>query len=114
MDVVHDAVATSGDTYEEPIRIVAPPEVREFVRARGGKLYVWTVPHFSPRGTLTLLETATIRPAKRAGGFARFAAGDFSLYLDCGPRAWPDELVLELKRRRRVVRAYWNDCAYVM
>jgi len=114
MNAVENAVVSGGGTYEEPIRIVAPADVREFVRGRGGKLYVWTVPHFSPRGTITLLETATIRPAKRAEGFARFTAGDFYLYLDCGTRAWPDELVLELKRRRRVVRAYWNACAYVM
>jgi len=114
MNAVENAVAFGGGTYEEPIRIVAPPDVREFVRARGGKLYVWTVPHFSPRITITLLETATTRPADRPGGFARFTAGDFDLYLDSGPWAWPQELVLELKRRGRVVRAYWNDCAYVM
>jgi len=114
MNVVEHAVVSGGGTYEEPIRIVAPPDVREFVRARGGKLYVWTVPHFSPRITITLLETATTRPAGPAERFVRFSAGDFDLYLDSGPLAWPDELVLELKRRRRLVRAYWNDCAYVM
>ena len=114
MNVLENAVVSGGGTYEEPIRIVAPADVREFVRARGGRLYVWTVPHFSPRGTITLLETATTRPGRRADGFARFTAGDFALYLDCGPRDWPKELVLELKRRRRVVRAYWNNLAYVM
>ncbi len=44
----------------------------------------------------------------------RFSAGDFDLYLDSGRYAWPEELVLELKRRRRIVRAYWNNLAYVM
>jgi hypothetical protein len=114
MNVLEEAVVSGGGTYEEPIRIVAPADVREFVRGRGGKLFVWTVPHFSPRVTITLLETATERPAGPAEGFVRFAAGDFDLYLDCGRRAWPTELVLELKRRRRLVRAYWNNCAYVM
>ena len=114
MNVLDHAVASSGGVYEEPIRIVAPPDVREFVRARGGRLYVWTVPHYSPRGTITLLETAASRPAGAADRFVRFTAGDFDLYLDCGPRAWPRELVLELKRRRQVVRAYWDNCAYVM
>jgi len=112
MDVL-SAVVSGGGTYEEPIRIVAPPDVREFVRARGGRLYVWTVPHFSPRGTITLLETATVRPGRPAGDYARFSAGDFTLLLDCGPRAWPREIVLELKRRH-IVRAYWNNLAYVM
>jgi hypothetical protein len=106
--------AEAGAFYEEPIRIIASDEVRTFVRERGGRLYVWMVAHRSVRATITLLETATTCPRGPAERFVRFSAGDFDLYLDSGRYAWPDELVLELKRRRRVVRAYWNNLAYVI
>ena len=105
--------AQAGGVYEEPIRIVAADDVRRFVRERGGRLYVWTVAHRGPRSVITLLETATTCPQGPTLGFVRFSAGDFDLYLDAGGRDWPDELVLELGWRRRLVRAYWNNRAYL-
>ena len=114
MDTVVETTELGGAYYEEPIRIVAPDDVCMFVRERGGRLYVWMVAHRSIRATITLLETATTCPDRPTEGFVRFNAGDFDLYLDSGQYAWPEELVLELKRRRRIVRAYWNNLAYVM
>ncbi len=113
MNAVVESAEASG-LYEEPIRIVAADDVRRFVRERGGRLYVWTVAHRNPRCVITLLETATTCPPGPTIGFVHFGAGDFDLYLDTGGRGWPDLLVLELKRRRGVVRAYWNNCAYLI
>jgi hypothetical protein len=111
--LVEAAGAGSGDIFDGPIRIVASDDVRTFVRLHGGSLYVWTVAHYSPRATITLLETATAGPLGRTEGFVRIGVDDFDLYFDSGGHGWPEELVLELKWWRQVVRAYWNNCAYV-
>lgn len=113
MDAVAETTETGGGFYEEPIRIIASDDVHTFVRQHGGRLYVWTVAHRSVRATITLLETATTCPNRPTLGFVRFGAGDFDLYLDSGGHGWPDELVLELKWRRQLIRAYWNNCAYL-
>ena len=113
VNAVVETVETGG-FYEEPIRITAAADVHAFVREHGGRLYVWPTVHRSARTTITLLQTATTCPEGRpALGFVRFGAGDFDLYLDPGGYGWPDELVLELRRRRRLVRAYWNNHAYL-
>ena len=94
---------------------MASGEVRAFVRERGGQIYVWTTNHRCCRGTLTLLEASTTRPTgTRHTRFEHIDAGGFALYLDAGGRRHPRELVLELKGRRHALRAYWDNCAYVM
>jgi hypothetical protein len=95
--------------------IVAGAEVRAFVARHGGRLYVWTVDHRC-RGArrLTLPETAVTRPAGWSPAIGPLDAAGFELYFDTGAHGRPRELVLELTRRGRGVRAFWNNCAYLI
>jgi hypothetical protein len=40
-------------------------------------------------------------------------AGGFELLLDLGGQRLPEELVLELRGRRKKLAAFWNDQAWV-
>ena len=94
--------------------IVADDEVRAFVARRGGRLYVWTVGHrCCGIGRLTLLETDVARPSRWRSPDAPIDAGGFELCLDTGAHGSPRELVLEVTRRGRRVRAFWDGCAFV-
>ena len=58
------------------------------------------------------------RDGQRAAGgaerpFRAYDAGGYEVLLDMGGRRLPDELVLELRGRRRSVVAFWNDQAWV-
>ncbi len=94
--------------------IVAGPGVREFVAARGGRLYVWTVEHRCCSGGLTLLEADVTAPRRPPGAGAALPAEGFELLLDAGAHGRPRRLVLELGRRGRRVRAYWDGCAFLI
>jgi hypothetical protein len=95
--------------------IVAGAEVRAFVARHGGRLYVWTVDHrCCGARSLTLLEAAVTRPPDWSPAIGPLDAAGFELYFDTGAHGRPQELVLELTRRRRAVRAFWNNCAYLI
>ena len=95
------------------MKITATDGVRDLVRERGGRLYVWTSMHGCCTGKLTLLEAATERPRGAEQRFREIDAGGFELLLDMGKRRLPEELVLELRGRRKKVAAFWNDQAWV-
>jgi len=88
--------------------------VREFVAARGGRLYVWAVVHRCCTGGLALLETDVAPPARRPFAGTALPVDGFELSFDAGRRTAPRTLVLELARRGRRVNAYWNGCAFAI
>jgi hypothetical protein len=94
------------------MRLVASEEVRSYVEANGGVLYVDARRHKCCSGPLTVLEASTREPADPAG-YRAFDSGGFPVHLRTGDSDEPDELVIEMKglRRRRPV-AYWNGCAF--
>lgn len=95
------------------MRIRATDEVAAAVRERGGRLYVWTSAHRCCTGPLVLLETGAEPPKGGPRRFLPYAAAGFEVLLDAGGRRPPDELVLELRGRRRKVVAFWDDRAWV-
>ena len=95
------------------MRIRATDEVAAAVRERGGRLYVWTSAHRCCSGPLVLLETGSEPPKGAERAFRAYDAGGYEVLLDMGGRRLPDELVLELRGRRRSVVAFWNDQAWV-
>jgi hypothetical protein len=95
------------------MRIRATDEVAAAVRERGGRLYVWTSSHRCCTGPLVLLETGLAPPKGEPRRFLPFTAAGFEVLLDPGARRPPDELVLELRGRRRKVVAFWDDRAWV-
>ena len=99
--------------HERRIELIVGDGVPEFVATHGGRLYVWTETHACCTGGLTLLETATAPPPRRAFAAPPLSAAGFEVYLDAGRRTPPRTLTLELGRRGRRLRAFWNGCAYV-
>jgi hypothetical protein len=94
------------------VEMVAPAEVRDFVAARGGRLYVWISVHRGVRCTLALLETSTQHPTKGDLYFRRIPANGFNVYLEATQRIWPRTMEFALRRRR--VDAYWNGLAWIL
>jgi hypothetical protein len=94
--------------------VVADDGVRAFVARRGGRLYVWTVDHHCcGANRFTLLEAAVTRPARWRSLIEPIDAGGFEVCLDTGLHGSPRELVLDLTRRGRRIRASWNGCVFV-
>jgi hypothetical protein len=93
--------------------VEASDDVRALLRERGGLLYVWTTVHGCCSGRIWLLEAATTRPRDRDLCFRRTHAREFDLLLDFKGWPAPKKLVVEARGRRRKIRAFWNDQAYV-
>ena len=95
------------------MKIRATDEAAAAVRERGGRLYVWTSAHRCCTGPLVFLETGAEPPKDGARRFTTYGSDGFDVLLDMGGQRLPDELVLELRGRRRKVVAFWNDQAWV-
>jgi len=89
-------------------RVVATDEAGDAVRARGGRLWVWTRSSRCCGGTVRL-EAATQAHVGRE--FRLVASEPVELRLATAHPA-PEELHVELSRRGRL-DAYWNGCAWV-
>ncbi|MGE5228656.1 MAG: hypothetical protein ACM3MJ_02940 [Deltaproteobacteria bacterium] len=105
--LVHDTTDVATD-----IEVVAPAEVRDFVAARGGRLFVWMSAHPGLWFPTCLLEASLEPPRGRDLSFRRVEAPGFELYLEGTQRIWPKTMEFVLRRRRRV-EAYWNGMAWV-
>jgi hypothetical protein len=94
------------------MRIETTPEVRSFVRERGGLLFVRVKRYMALRGMATL--EVTTEPPPDALEWRRIETRGFVLFV---PRAMRLPRTLELELRGRITRrihAYWNGCAYVI
>jgi hypothetical protein len=105
--LVHDVVDAATD-----VEIVAPADVRDFVAAHGGRLFVWVSAHPGMLFVPCLLETSLESPRKRDLSFRRVQAPGFDLYLEGTQKRWPRTMEFALRRRRRV-EAYWNGMAWI-
>ena len=94
--------------------VLASPEVAGLIRDRRGRLYVWPDRHACCGGTVTYLATGS--EPERGRVFHRLGVEGFDLFLDPGRMRPPDELVLDVRgrRRRKRVEAYWNGCVFAV
>jgi len=94
------------------VKVVAHPDVVEFVKERGGCLFVWTDRLASSRN-VTYVEASTQSPG--AGReFRRLSGGGFEILIDAGGADLPDELHLDVKGwPTRRIRAFWNGRRYL-
>lgn len=93
--------------------VLAKPEVSDLIRARGGRIYVWTYTPKCCSGGVTYLATGT--EPERGRDFQRVDADGFELFFAHGRMDPPDELVLDVKgRRKKRVEAYWNGCVFAI
>jgi hypothetical protein len=94
------------------VKVVANPEVVEFVRDRGGCLFVWT-DRLASSQNVTYVEASTQSPGADHE-FRRLSGGGFELLIDAGGADLPNELYLDVKGwPRKRVRAYWNGQNYL-
>ena len=92
------------------MEVVASPDAVEFVRERGGKLFVWSRTSRCCRGAISFLEASTERDDRHA--FRPVPADGIELYVDL-PRL-PEQLEIDLDGRfHRKVGGYWEGCAWV-
>ena len=93
------------------MRVLANPEVVEFVRSRGGALFVWG-DLLACCSNVGYLEASTESPGA-SYEFRRYTSGGVDLMLDQAIGV-PDELHLGLSGwPTKRVRAFWNGMNYV-
>ncbi|MEO8422518.1 MAG: hypothetical protein ABI595_01245 [Actinomycetota bacterium] len=96
------------------MRVVATPEVVEFIRESGGQIFVWTVTmeYGYARGTVFVLEASVDSPGAERE-FLRFGGEGIEVLYDPGERGTPDALHLALRGRvRKRVVALWNGHSF--
>jgi hypothetical protein len=93
------------------MEVVASSEARDFVRERGGRLFVWTK-NSRCCSPITYLRASTEAPER--GAFRRVETEDIELFIAAGVRTLPEVLEIGVRGRRRPhIEAYWNGCAFV-
>ena len=93
------------------MRVLASPEAVDYVRERGGALFVW-VDCLRCQGTVNFLAASTESPGPDHR-FRRLAGGDFDLFLDPAGLRVPNTIQLELTGwRRKQLRAFWNGATF--
>jgi hypothetical protein len=94
------------------MKVVVSEEATQYVKGRGGVLYVRSSHHRCCGGGLTMLDATTEQPSEASDFFCVGSAGIEVRFLGGARR--PHELVIELRgraRRRRPV-ALWDGCAF--
>jgi hypothetical protein len=97
------------------VRIEVSAEAEEFVRGRGGQVWVWAArPRMCCLGTPAYMHAAIEPPADPSGFRPWHAAGlDIWCRIPSGRRPDVLEIGLHGKRRPRV-EAYWDGCIYAL
>ena len=95
------------------VEVEAPADVRDFVAAHGGRLFVWISVHRGIGCPLCLLETSLEPPAGRDRRLpAGRRAGIRALPGGHGSASGRSRMEFALRRHRRV-EAYWNGLAWI-
>jgi hypothetical protein len=93
------------------MHVVASAATRELIGRQGNRLYVWVRQGRCCGGLRTLATAAQPRDGiefRRVG-----EERGFELFVPERLSPLPDELHLDVQRRSRSVRAYWNGCAWI-
>jgi hypothetical protein len=109
------------------MKIVTTPKADEFIRAQGGKVWVWLDPRRALVGSYVWLEAHCAPPgATKRSGFTRSSksahrfrsmeADGIQIRYAFGRMDPPEELHFDVKGWRtgtRRLEAYWNGCVFV-
>ena len=96
------------------VKLVASDDVRSFVAAHGGAVFVKARSQRCCAGALTVLDISTEPPVDR-GTYERVEDPVIDVFLRVAQAKRPDELVIKLKgRKRQKLVALWDGCAYVI
>jgi hypothetical protein len=99
----------------ECVLVTVSGEAAEFVRARGGRLWVWAAhPRMCCSGAPAWMHAVTRRPADLTG-FSQVAGDDVQIWFRGVGGLRPDVLEIGLRGSRRPrVEAYWDGCLMAM
>lgn len=98
--------------YDQAVEVVISDEASEFVKARGGALFVRARTQKCCRGAHVLLDATTTAP-RDVSNFVAYPADGIELYYRGHPRGVPNQQVIELRGpRRRHVAAYKDGCVF--
>jgi hypothetical protein len=99
----------------ECVRVQVSAEAAEFVRARGGRVWVWAAhPRMCCSGAPAWMHAAT-RPPTGLAGFSEVADADVQVWFRGVGGLRPDVLEIGLRARRQPkVEAYWDGCLMAM
>ena len=93
------------------VKVVASADAVDFVRERGGQLYVWATSDRCCGGAHARLRASTEADAER--DFILVPAEGFDVFFARMGRE-PEELHVDLRgRRKKRVEAYWDNCAWI-
>jgi hypothetical protein len=94
------------------MRIEATPDAVEYVRSRGGVLYVWVVTMEYGYHPIFVLEASVESPGPDRD-FQRFEGEGMELLLDAGGRDLPESVHLDVSGvLRKRIRAAWNGHSF--
>jgi hypothetical protein len=93
------------------MRVEMSAEAAEFVRAHGGRLWVWAArPRICCNGTPAYMRAAT-EPPSDLYGFTAVPGADVAVFFRAPGGRMPDFLEVGLRGKRRPrVEAYWEGC----
>ncbi len=93
------------------MRVQVSAPAMDFVRGRGGRLWIWTArPRMCCAGTPAYMHAAT-EPPPDLSGFRLIASAGLEIWFRAPGGRFPDLLEIGLRGRRRPgVEAYWDGC----
>jgi hypothetical protein len=94
------------------VEVLVTEAAKQYVRRRGGTVYVRAHPHRCCTGTLTVLDLTT-EPPSDASEFTLLPVEDVAVLYLAGPCGAPHQLSIKLGGvLSRHPVAFWDGCAY--
>jgi hypothetical protein len=119
------APIVSGEYGRSPMKIVVSDRAAEYIRERGGKVWVWMDPRRGLVGSYVWLEahaeppgasrrSSFTRSSKRPHRFTTLEDEQLELHYSFARLDPPEELHFDVKGRGKRMRleAYWNGCVF--
>jgi len=97
------------------VRVNVSAEAGEFVRERGGRLWVWAAhPRVCCWGTPAYMHAATVPPVELSG-FSPAHVDGLEVWFRASAGRRPDVLEIGVRGRRHPrVEAYWDGCFFAL
>src|SRR6185437_4642180 len=97
------------------VRVNVSAEAGEFVRERGGRLWVWAAhPRVCCWGTPAYMHAATVPPVELSG-FSPAHVDGLEVWFRAAAGRMPDVLEIGVRGRRHPrVEAYWDGCSLAL
>jgi len=97
------------------VRVEVSPEAEEFVRQRGGQVWVWAAhPRMCCSGTPAFMHAA-IEPPPGLSGFSPVSSAGLDVWFRLPSGQLPDVLEIGLHGKRHPrVEAYWDGCSFAL